>query len=454
MNENVNQLLKLISKGTSPYHVAAEAEAQLQNAGFQKLEWDQHWELQKGQNYYVAPFRTALIAFRVNQDFTGDDQTRILSAHVDSPGLRIKAEAEYPYKSYRRLNAEGYGGFINHTWMDRPLGMSGVVIINDRTVGRPLTCYLDCRRPLFIVPNLSIHMSREINKGSELNLQVDLIPLAGLAMGQETEANTEANTEQSDYKEAYFIQFLAREISRSWGQEVNQEDIISYDLGLYVVQEGIICGMEGELLAAPRLDNLSSVQAAVSAMTDGDSRRSDGLDLIALFDHEEIGSLSKNGGAGNLLPFTLERIGSSLGLTRDAYLRTIAGGFLLSADAAHAVNPNRPEKYDPTSGIRLGDGVAVKCSSKQNYAGDAETWAILKILAENHAIPCRFTYIRSDIPGGGTLGPILSSALPMRSADIGIPLLAMHSAIETMSCSDQEHLCKFLKAFFSEPSRL
>lgn len=450
MNENVNQLIKLIGKGTSPNHVVAEAEAQLQSAGFQKLEWDQHWELRKGNTYYVVPFRTALIAFRVNTDFTGDDQTRIISAHVDSPGLRIKADSEYPYKSYRRLNAEVYGGAINHTWMDRPLGMSGIVIIKDHTAGRPLTCYLDCRRPLFIVPNLSIHMSREINKGSELNPQVDLIPLAGLATGHETEANTE----QTEYKEAYFTQFLAREISRSWGQEVSKEDIISYDLGLYIVQEGVICGMEGELLAAPRLDNLSSVQAAIGAVTDGYSRRTDGLDVIALFDHEEIGSRSKNGGAGNLLPFTLERIGNSLDITREAYLRTIAGGFLLSADTAHAINPNHPEKYDPTSGIRLGDGVAIKCSSKQSYAGDAETWAILKILAENNAIPCRFTYIRSDIPGGSTLGPILSSALPMRSADIGVPLLAMHSAIETISCSDQEHLCKFLKAFFSEPSRL
>ncbi len=447
MNENVHQLIELISRGTSPYHVVAEVSAQLQKAGFQKLEWDQHWELQKGHAYYTAPFRTALMAFRVNESFSGDDQARIISAHVDSPGLRIKAGAEYPYKSYRRLNAEIYGGAINHAWMDRPLGMSGIVIIKDRAAGRPMSCYLDCRRPLFIVPNLSIHMNKEINKGTELNPQVDLIPLAGLGGGQEKEENAEC-------KEAYFTRFLAAEISRSWDREITEEDIISYDLGLYIVQEGMICGMAGELLAAPRLDNLSSVQAAVSAITDSQSRRAGGMDIVALFDHEEIGSLSKNGGAGNLLPFTLERIYSSLGITRDSYLKAVAGGFLLSADAAHALNPNRPEKYDPTSGIRLGDGVAIKCSSKQSYAGDAETWAILKILAENHAIPCRLTYIRSDIPGGSTLGPILSSALPMRSADIGVPLLAMHSAVETMSCRDQENLLRFLKAFLSEHNRI
>lgn len=431
--KSVRQLVDLIQKGTSPYHVVRAAGAQLEEAGFQELQWNEIWKLQKGGAYYISPFQTTLLAFRVQEEFRPEHQLRIISSHVDAPGLRIKAKAEYPYKNYQRLNAEVYGGAINHTWMDRPLGMAGIVALKGVDGLRPRICYLDCKRPLFIAPNVSIHMNRELNKGSELNPQVDLIPLAGMAEVME---------------EAYFTQFLAAEITKAEGLEVKKEEIISYDLCLYNMQEGCICGMNEELLAAPRLDNLTSVQASLTALIN--SSRNEGLDVIALFDHEEIGSRSKNGGAGNLLPFTLERIYQALEMSRGDYLRSVGNGFLISADAAHGLNPNHPEKYDPTSFVQLGDGVAIKCASKQNYAGDGETWAVLKALGEAHNIPCGFTYIRSDTPGGSTLGSILSAALPMRSADIGVPLLAMHSAVETMCCRDQHSLEQYLKAFLSQ----
>lgn len=431
MEKSIERLRKLIQKGTSPYHVAAESAAQLEAAGFQRLDWKEEWKLQRGGAYYLAPFRTTLLAFRIREACTPEHQIRILSSHVDSPGLRAKANAEYPYGSYRRINTEVYGGAIHHTWMDRPLGMAGAVMLR----GREECCYLDCGRPLFLIPNLSIHMNREINQGTELNPQIDLIPLGGI-QGEDVG------------KESYFTQFLAEELSRVTGSAVRKEDIVSYDLGLYLAEEGKTCGMAGELFAAPRLDNLTSVQASLTALME--STRRTGVDVIALFDHEEIGSRSKNGGGGNLLPFTLERIYEALGMSRGDYLRAVGNGFLLSVDTAHALHPNHPEKYDPTSGIRLGDGVAIKCASKQNYAGDGEAWAILKALGEENQIPCQLTYIRSDIPGGSTLGSILSALLPMRSADIGVPLLAMHSAMESMCSADQFHLEEFLKRFLSE----
>lgn len=431
-DKSVKQLLELIKKGTSPYHVVREAAAQLEKAGFQELNWNEDWELQKGAAYYIAPFGTTLLAFRVHQECTPEHQMRIISSHVDAPGLRIKAKAEYPYKNYQRVNAEVYGGAINHTWMDRPLGMAGIVVLKATDDMPPRTCYLDSQRPLFIVPNLSIHMNREMNKGGELNPQVDLIPLAGMT---------------KEMSQDFFTQFLAAEITESEGTKIQKEDILSYDLGLYIIQEGSICGINNDMLAAPRLDNLTSVQASLTALIE--SVRQSGLDLIALFDHEEIGSRSKNGGAGNLLPFTLERIYAALGMSRSDYLRSIGNGFLISADTAHALNPNHPEKYDPTSYIQMGDGVAIKCASKQNYAGDGQAWALLKSLGDKHNIPCEFTYTRSDIPGGSTLGAILSAALPMQSADIGAPILAMHSAMETMSCTDQYYLEQFLKAFLA-----
>ncbi|MDR2889182.1 MAG: M18 family aminopeptidase [Lachnospiraceae bacterium] len=453
IGKSIDDLKNMVRKGTSPYHVVAEAAEQLRAAGFKELPWvemgGQEWELKKGGAYFVAPFRTSLMAFRIDEGFNAGQSLRMVSAHVDSPGLRIKAKAEYPYKSYQRVNTEVYGGAINHTWMDRPLGMAGIVAIRQSGSLTPRIYYLDCQRPIFIIPNLSIHMNREINKGTEFNPQVDLIPVGGIGIDDLA-------------KEAFFTNFLAEEINRAEAagtKAVNDQpmavqagDIISYDCGLYVIQEGLVCGMHQEMLAAPRLDNLTSVQAGLTALIDG--HRSGGINLLALFDHEEIGSRSKSGGAGNILPLTLERIYHALGYSRSDYLRAIAGGFLLSADTAHAVNPNHPEKYDPTTGIGLGEGVAIKCAAKQSYAGDAETWALLQNLADRDDIPCRLTYIRSDIPGGSTLGPILSSALPMRSADIGVPMLAMHSAVETIGCRDQYYLERFLKVFFTSEERL
>ncbi len=432
INKSVKKLIEIIKEGTSPYHVVQASVKQLKEAGFQELCWDEEWKLESGGAYYLSPFQTTLLAFRVHEECGPGHQLRLIASHVDAPGLRIKAKAEYPYKNYQRVNAEVYGGAINHTWMDRPLGMAGMVALKGTEGIQPRICYLDCKRPLFIVPNLSIHMNREMNKGSELNPQVDLIPIAGMA---------------KEMKEAFFVEFLAEEILKAEGRAVKKEDILSYDLSLYNIQEGCVCGMQNDLLTAPRLDNLTSVQASLTALME--SSRISGLDVIALFDHEEIGSRSKNGGAGNLLPFVLERIYEALGMSRSDYLRSVGNGFLISADTAHALNPNHPEKYDPTSYMQLGEGVAIKCASKQNYAGDGEVWAMLKALGEAHSIPCELTYIRSDIPGGSTLGSILSAALPMRSADIGVPLLAMHSAMETMSGADQYYLEQYLKVFLS-----
>lgn len=422
----VKRLLEAVSTGTSPYHTVKEAEKKLLADDFKELLIDKEFTLKRGEAYYITPFQSTLIAFRVNPNFSPEDQIRIVTSHVDTPGLRIKANAEYPYKNYERINIEVYGGAILNTWLDRPLGVAGIVCIKGEDKMNPEVLYLDCRRPLFVIPNVSIHMNREINKGTELNAQIDMLPIGGT---------------KKELNQQYFLEFLAKEL------EINVKDILSYDLCLYNVQEGVVCGMGKDMIVAPRLDNLTSVQACLTALTE--SKRPDGIDMIVLFDHEEIGSRTLNGAVGNLLPFILERIYIALEVSRATFLKSIMGGFLLSADVAHAVNPNHPEKYDPTSAIQINDGISIKCASKKSYAGDAKIWAILKELGEEKNIPCHFNYTRSDIPGGSTLGAILSAVLPMRSADIGAPILAMHSAMETMGAEDQLYLEQFLTSFFN-----
>lgn len=425
MQETAKRLLETIQISTSPYHTVKEAKQQLKKEKFISLDWHEDWALKRGKSYYISPFGNTLIAFRMNPGFAIADQIRIAAAHVDTPGLRVKSGAEYPYQSYKRLNVEVYGGVIYHTWLDRPLSMAGTVCLKGKDAMHPRIRHFDCKRPLFMIPGLSIHMNREVNKGKELNPQIDLLPIGG------------TGKEMSNH---YFTEFLARELA------VTPEDIVSFDICLYIFQQGVICGLEEDMIAAPRIDNISSVQACVSALLG--SSRGAGIDMIVLFDHEEVGSRSKNGAAGNLLPFVLERIYENMEVSRKDYIKHMVSGFMISVDTAHAINPNHPDKYDPTTYAHINDGICIKCASRQTYAGDCKSWAILKSLGEESRIPCRYTYNRSDVPGGSTLGSILSAVLPMQSADIGVPVLAMHSAMETMGVQDQYYLQQFLQKYF------
>lgn len=426
MHEASKRLLKTIKVSTSPYHTVKEAKRQLKEEEFTSLDWHEDWKLKRGKAYYVSPFGNTLIAFRINPGFTLADQIRIATAHVDTPGLRIKSGAEYTYKNYKRLNVEVYGGVIYHTWLDRPLSMAGTVCLKGKDAMHPKLRHFDCGRPLFVIPGLSIHMNREVNKGVELNPQIDLLPVAGT--GEVITAG-------------YFMDFLAKEIG------VAATEILSFDICLYVAQDGCICGFEQDMFCAPRIDNVSSVQACLTAMTR--SSRNAGIDAAVLFDHEEVGSRSKNGAAGNLLPLVIERIYENMDVERKDYIKHILNGFMISADSAHGLNPNHPEKYDPTTAVQLNEGICIKCASKQSYSGDCKSWASLKALGQENQIPCKYIYNRSDIQGGSTLGAALSAVMPMQSADIGTPVLAMHSAMETAGVKDQYYLEQFLIHFFN-----
>lgn len=425
---STNRLLNTIKKGISPFHVAAEAIRQLEEADFEKLDSNAEWDLCLGKGYYLCPFGTAVIAFRVNEEFDKDDLLKISAAHIDSPGPRLKANPLTSSSGLMKLNAEMYGGAILSTWMDRPLSLAGRVYTKGNRINTPVCNLVDFGKNIAIIPNLPIHMNRKVNEGVELNAQTDMQPIVGIA--------------GEDFTKDYFDKILAEEIG------TEPENILSYELCFYNNADCSITGFDGSMLCGPRIDNLSSVAACLSGIID--SNRSTGIDVIALFDHEEIGSRTKGGAGSNLLSNIIERIYDALGLSRTDYLRAISAGSFLSVDVAHATHPSHAEKYDPTSSINIGTGIALKTASKQNYCGDSEIAAILHGLSSAYNIPLVTTYLRSDQPGGSTLGSILSSSLPMRCADIGIPILAMHSCVETMAISDYENLEKLLTIYFTE----
>lgn len=429
MKDTAEKLLKTISGCTSPFHASHETAMQLEASGFRKLEWEDSWDLAPGNSYYTSPFGTTLFAFRVNPGFKEDFSLRIAASHIDSPSLRIKAKPEHFQGDYMKVNTEVYGGAILPTWFDRPLSIAGRVYLKGKCAASPEMKLIDFARPLLIIPNLSIHMNRSVNEGIALNRQIDLLPVAGV-------------TPDKDASQHFITDLIANELN------IDASMLLSYDLCVYNIDHGCIAGINCDFLMAPRIDNISSVQACIYGITN--SGRNGGLDLAAFFDHEEVGSNSNNGASSNLLPFVLERIYSELGLNRQDYIRAITGGYCLSLDAAHATNPNHPEKSDITSGIQINDGIALKSTSKNNYCGDAETNAILLSLANEYNIPLSANYLRSDETGGSTLGSLLSSVLPMKCADIGIPLFAMHSAMETAGVADQYHLELFTKVFFEK----
>jgi len=428
MISNAKRLINTISKSTSPFHTTVEAINQLQSAGFEELLWDTDWCLVPGNKYYITPFNTTLFAFKINAEFNKEDIIKIAAAHIDNPGLRIKANPEYFQDNYMKVNTEVYGGAILSTWFDRPLSIAGRIFLKGETHATPKMVLVDFKKPLLMIPNLSIHMNRSVNDGIALNNQIDMIPIAG-------------NTSNKDNDKHFITDLIANKLN------VATAEILSYELCVYNCEQGCIAGFNDEFIMAPRIDNISSVQACLSGIIE--SNRTNGIDLIALFDHEEVGSRSKNGAASNLLPFVLERIYNKLDVNREDYLKSVLKGFFLSLDVAHATNPNHPEKYDITSGVKINDGITLKSTSKQNYCGDGETNAMLQSLAKEYNIPFVVNYLRSDSTGGSTLGSMLSSVLPMKCADLGAPIFAMHSAMETMGVSDQYNLEKFTQAFFT-----
>lgn len=421
-------LLQYIKHATSPFHVVIESERRLQEAGFIELELTKHWTLTHGGKYYVKVYGTTLLAFTVGEHLNETLGFRIGAAHTDYPCFKVKPSAEMKDSNYLKLNTDVYGGPIVNTWLDRPLSVAGKVALRSNDVFHPEIRYVDLKQPILTIPNVAIHMNRDVNRGVELNRQVDTLPIVALMN----------DTLNSDH---FFLTYLADTLG------VDMHDILDFDLYVYNVEDGCMVGMQEDFISSPRLDNLTSCHALLEAMIH--ETRSDDVNVIALFDNEEIGSKTKQGADSNLLAIVLEKICESLSYHRIDYHNAVLNSMLLSVDVAHAIHPNHPEKSDPTNKVRLNEGFVLKLNSNQKYATDSEALAIVQQICDAHDIKYQKYVNRSDIAGGGTLGSITSSWLPMKTVDLGVPMLAMHSSRETMGSKDQCYIEAFLRKFFS-----
>lgn len=445
MKFNNSGLIKYIGACTSSYHTVDTNLQMLLDVGFKELFLDEEWNLEPG-SYVVNVFGTTLFAFHIGD--VPSETLRIASAHTDFPAIRVKPNPVTSVKGYTKLNVEMYGGLIENTWLDRPLGAAGTVVLRGTSAFNVESVLVDTKRPIAIIPNLAIHMNRSVNDGVKLNRQKDMLPIVmmdsdrdAICQVQPSAANgfTYSKKEVENYDP--WTAFLADEIN------CDPSEIVSYDMTLYPVESGCVVGTDNEFISAPRLDNLTSCFAVLSGIIHAHTLERNGIRCAILFDNEEVGSRTKQGGAGMLLPNLIHRMYNGLGFTnqeRDGY---ISGGFMISSDVAHGLHPNYPEKNDITNMPILNHGVALKIASSQSYAGDAKAVAIVKELCEEADAKYQIYVNRSDIPGGSTVGSISSAMLPMRTMDIGLPILAMHSARELMGTKDQEELNKLMNHF-------
>lgn len=318
-----------------------------------------------------------------------------------------------------------------NTWMDRPLSVAGRVAVKGKDVFHPDMRLIDLKKPIATIPNLAIHMNRDINKGVELNKQTDTIPVIGMLP---------ENTEK-DAKKDFFLTYVAKEL------RVPKEDIINYDLNLYIAEQAFYVGMEDEFISAPRLDNMTSVHAVEKALLLG--KRKAGINVGAFFDHEEIGSKTKQGAGSMLLNHIMEKIYLSLGYSQLEYKSAMDSSMLLAVDVGHGYHPNQNKKHDPVNKGALNEGVSIKQAASQSYATDSEGIAIVTQICEAYDIPYAQFTNRSDATSGSTLGSIASAMLPVMTVDVGVPLVAMHSARELMGSEDQFALVKLVKEYFS-----
>ena len=423
------ELVDFLYDSPSACHGVKATQKILDKNGFVEIKETDKWDLQAKGKYYVIKNDSALIAFEVGTGNIEETGFRLIGAHTDVPGFRIKPNPQMISEGkYVKLNTEVYGGPILYTWYDRPLSIAGKVSIKGVSPLKPETRLININKPLLIIPSLAIHMNREVNEGYKINKQLDTLPLLGL-INDKLE------------KEDYLMNILAEEL------QVNKEDILNFELGLYEYEKGSLIGMNEELISSGRFDDLWMVFAGVKALVN--SKENVATKVMVCIDNEEIGSLTAEGANSTLLSNILERIALGLGKDREGYYRTLANSIMISADLAHAVHPNLGAKHDPTNRPVLEGGPVLKIAASGSYSTDSFNGAVFAGICGSVGVPFQKFVNRSDLRGGTTIGPITSANLTIPVIDMGAPVLGMHSIRELASVKDNYYTIKVFTEFFS-----
>lgn len=421
-------LIDFLYDSPTAFHAVENVKKVLENAGFEEVKEEERWNLKKGGKYYTTKNKSALVAFVVGNGEIENSGFKIIGAHTDSPTFRIKPACEMVVENtYVKLNTEKYGGAILSTWFDRPLSVAGRVVIKGESILYPETRLVNIKKPILVIPNVAIHMNREVNTGFDINAQRDTLPLLALVNEELEKGN-------------YLLNAMAKELG------VEAKDIVDFDLYLYEYEKGSIIGLMDEFISSSRLDDLQMVHAGIDALIKAPVVG--GTNVMVCFDNEEIGSATKQGADSDMLANILERIALSFGKGREDFFRALAKSFLISADNAHAVHPNSPDKHDPTSRPMVNKGPVIKLNANFAYTTDSESSAVYEAVCKAAEVPYQKFVNRSDVRGGSTIGPISSTHLNIRSVDIGNPTFAMHSVRELAGVKDHTYVMKSFLEFY------
>lgn len=417
------ELVSFIQKSPTAFHAVEQMRSLLKDNGYEELLEGKKWHIEPGHRYFVTRNNSSIIALNLGTQLD-NYSFNVAASHSDSPTFKLKENAELEVRGkYTQLNTEGYGGMLCATWFDRPLSIAGRVLVKEGD--SYITRLLKIDRDLVLIPNVAIHMNRAVNDGFAYNKQVDLLPLFG---GTETKAG--------DLKA-----LIAKELN------VNEEDICGEDLYLYNRMSPSIWGAHEEFISSPQLDDLQCAFTSLQGFLKGSNDQS--INVFACFDNEEVGSGTKQGAGSTFLYDILKRVNNALGKNDEEFYQALASSFMLSADNAHAVHPNHPEKTDVNNCVYLNEGVVVKSHAGQKYTSDALSIAVFKGLCKKANVPVQFFANRSDALGGSTLGNIAMAQVSMNCVDIGLPQLAMHSSYETTGIKDTYYMIKVMEEFFN-----
>ncbi|KAG7703526.1 hypothetical protein KL949_003947 [Ogataea haglerorum] len=462
MSRYAQAFIDFVNASPTPYHVVDTVKKKLQQSGFEELSERNNWDrtIERGSKYYVTRNGSSIIAFTVGGAYRPGNGVSIVGGHTDSPVLRIKPISDQRKEGYIQVGVETYGGGIWHTWFDRDLSVAGRVFVNEN--GKYVPKLVKIRKPILRIPTLAIHLTKERYTKFEFNKETQFKPIAGQCQEQpkdeagccggeplsEDEYQSLKSVVQRHSKE--LLDLIAAELS------VDVAQIEDFELILYDTQQSTIGGLNDEFIFSPRLDNQVTCYCAAQGLINSVEGlgSQEGIQMISLFDHEEIGSLSAQGADSSFLPNVLERLTRLTGLTGDkndhssCFLETMAKSFILSSDMAHGVHPNYTENYESLNKPQLNRGPVIKINANQRYVTNSPGIVLLKKVADLAKVPLQLFVVRNDSPCGSTIGPMVSAKLGVRTLDLGNPQLSMHSIRETCGSHDIAKLVLLFESFF------
>lgn len=421
-NEYAQSVLDFIKKSPSCFHAIKNLSDELKQNGFTELSEKNRWNLSENQKYFVTRNNSSIIAFSIpKRDFSG---FKITASHSDSPSFKIKENPEMKSNGCVKLNVERYGGMLMNPWFDRPLSIAGRVVTNNMEEK-----LVNFDKDLVMIPNLSIHFSRDANDGHKISTQTEMMPIISL-------------------DEKFSLKKLIAE-----NTNIEESNILGYDLFLYNRNDGTFWGAEDEFIASPKLDDLECVYSTFKGFLNSSKTESKNItscNVFAVFDNEEVGSGSRQGADSTFLQDTLKRINICLNRDEQDFMTAIANSFLISADNAHAIHPNYADKSDPINRPKINAGIVIKSNASQKYTSDALSSANFKRICQKASVPYQIFTNNSNVAGGSTLGNISTSHVSILSVDIGLAQWAMHSPFESAGSKDIEYLIKAITTFYTE----